>query len=166
MILYGLLMVLHVLASVALVIAVLLQAGRGGGLASTFGGGGAQQMFGGRGAGDFLTKSTQILGGTFMATSLFLFLLSGTISGRGTSADDEIIDRFRQTTPLPAPQGGGLPGSAPGSLPPISTAPLGTPPSGDAGSSPAPSAGSTVPPAPAAPPPAESPQGQSSGSGP
>jgi preprotein translocase subunit SecG len=146
MILYGFLMVIHVLASIALIIAVLLQAGRGGGLAGTFGGGATQSMFGGRGAGDFLTKSTQILGATFMATSLSLFLLSGVL--KGGSSDDAVLEKFRDRgTGAPVP---GTPGSVPGALPPISGAPLGTTPAPGSlpETSPAGSAsGSSTPPA-------------------
>jgi preprotein translocase subunit SecG len=157
MILYGFLMVLHVIASIALIIAVLLQAGRGGGLAATFGGGATQSMFGGRGAGDFLTKATQILGGTFMATSLSLFLLGGTL--HGSNADDAILEQYRDRG-APATGQPGPPGTLPGgALPPISNAPLGTspatgatgapPPAGDTPGQPvSPASGSTSEPAP------------------
>jgi len=51
--------ILHVLISVALVFAILLQSGKGGGLASTFGGGGGTgAVFGGRGAASFLVRAT------------------------------------------------------------------------------------------------------------
>ena len=67
---YVLILVVHVLISLVLVVAVLLQAGKGGGLATAFGGGGAQSIFGGRGAATFLSKATVVLGGLFFLTSL------------------------------------------------------------------------------------------------
>jgi preprotein translocase subunit SecG len=75
-------LILHILVSLLLIGAVLLQSGRGGGLAGAFGGGGGNQtLFGGRGATTFLTKATWILGGAFMVTSLFLALTVGRQQG-------------------------------------------------------------------------------------
>jgi preprotein translocase subunit SecG len=74
-----LLLVFHVLFCIALIISVLLQSGKGGGLAAGLGGGtssAATQVFGGRGAGNFLSKSSVILATLFMLTSLTLAYLS------------------------------------------------------------------------------------------
>jgi preprotein translocase subunit SecG len=69
--------VVHVLICVALVLIVLLQAGKGGGLSGAFGGGAtAQTLFGGRGAATFLTKTTQWLAAGFMVMSILLAVLS------------------------------------------------------------------------------------------
>lgn len=79
---YALFLILHVVISVLLMVVVLLQSGRGGGLASAFGaGGGNQTLFGGRGATTFLTKATWILGAGFMVTSLLLAVLIGNRQG-------------------------------------------------------------------------------------
>ena len=69
------LLVVHILFCVLLVIAVLLQSGKGGGLAAGLGGGtasSATQVFGGRGAGNFLSRGTVIIASLFMITSLSL----------------------------------------------------------------------------------------------
>lgn len=59
--------VLHVLISIGLIFSVLLQSGKGGGLASTFGGAGAGgAVFGGRGAASFLVRSSVILASLFV----------------------------------------------------------------------------------------------------
>jgi len=59
-----------------LVVSVLLQSGKGGGLAGAFGGqGGAQTIFGGRGAATFLSKATTVLGALFLLTALLLALV-------------------------------------------------------------------------------------------
>jgi len=76
---YALVLGIHLLICVFLVLVVLLQAGKGGGLAGAFGvaGGAAQSLFGGRGAATFLGKATTVLGISFMVSSLLLALMSG-----------------------------------------------------------------------------------------
>ena len=68
--------VIHILISVALILTVLLQSGKGGGLAGAFGGGAAQTLFGGRGAATFLSKATTVAAIVFMLTSLGLAYLA------------------------------------------------------------------------------------------
>ncbi|HET9599014.1 MAG TPA: preprotein translocase subunit SecG [Anaeromyxobacteraceae bacterium] len=63
--------ILHILVCVVLILVILLQAGKGGGMGAAFGGGSAT-VFGGRGAGTFLGKVTAACAGIFMLTSLFL----------------------------------------------------------------------------------------------
>lgn len=70
-----LLTILHVAVSVFLILVVLLQAGRGGGMGAAFGGASAQ-MFGGRGAGNFLSRITAASAVLFMTTSLTLSYMS------------------------------------------------------------------------------------------
>ncbi len=79
-----LLNVIHVTVCFFLILVVLLQQGRGGGLGS-FGGGGAQ-VFGGRGAGNFMTRLTAICAAIFMLTSMSLAYLS--------SAGDRELKQF------------------------------------------------------------------------
>ncbi len=67
----SLLVTLHVIVSILLVGAILLQPGsKGGGLSATFGGGGANSAFGARGAAPFLAKLTYWLAAGFLMTSL------------------------------------------------------------------------------------------------
>jgi preprotein translocase subunit SecG len=77
---YSLFIVLHVFISICLILVVLMQSGKGGGVAGAFGGGGNQTVFGGRGATDFLGKATWGLGAGFMFTSLLLGILSSSRS--------------------------------------------------------------------------------------
>ena len=74
---------IHILVSLTLILVVLLQAGKGGGLAGAFGGGGGVgAVFGGQATGDFLTKATRYLAVGFMLTSLTLAMVSrGRIGG-------------------------------------------------------------------------------------
>lgn len=67
----GFLLSLHVIVSVLLIGAVLLQPGsKGGGLGATFGGGGANSAFGAQGSAPFLSKLTYWLAAGFMVTCL------------------------------------------------------------------------------------------------
>ena len=54
-----LLTVLHIFVSVVLILSILLQSGKGGGMGAALGGASAQ-VFGGRGAGTFLSKFTTV----------------------------------------------------------------------------------------------------------
>ena len=69
-----LLSILHVFVCFFLILVVLLQQGRGGGLGAL--GGATAQVFGGRGAGNFMTRLTAICAAIFMATSISLAYLS------------------------------------------------------------------------------------------
>ncbi len=72
---YGFLMSIHVAACVLLILVVLLQAGRGAGLA-VFGGGGSDALFTAPTTTGFMKQLTAVLAGTFAFTSLFLALMS------------------------------------------------------------------------------------------
>lgn len=70
-----LLKIIHIVASIFLVLVVLLQSGRGGGMGAAFGGA-SGQIFGGRGAGSFLTRLTSGSAIVFFLTSLTLSMIS------------------------------------------------------------------------------------------
>lgn len=72
---YTVVLVLHIIVSTFLVAIILLQAGRGGGLAQTFGGGGATTIFGQK-ASVFLTRATSVSAILFLCTSLLLGVIS------------------------------------------------------------------------------------------
>jgi preprotein translocase subunit SecG len=67
--------ILYVFVCVFLILVVLLQAGRGGGMGTAFGGS-SQSVFGGAGAGNFLTRLTVIMAAMFMLLSASLAYLS------------------------------------------------------------------------------------------
>ena len=73
--LHGLILIVHLFVCFVLIAVILLQAGRGGGLADTFGSGAAQSLFGTRGTA-FLTRATTACAVIFMSTSLLLAVLS------------------------------------------------------------------------------------------
>lgn len=80
--------ILHVFVCFFLILVVLLQQGRGGGMGAGLGGATAQ-VFGGRGAGNFMTRLTAICAVIFMGTSVSLAYLS--------SAGDRELREFEDT---------------------------------------------------------------------
>lgn len=70
--------VLHVVACLFLVLVVLLQPGKSGGMGA-LAGAAAQQVFGGRGAGNFLTKTTWVTASVFFVTSITLAYFSSSV---------------------------------------------------------------------------------------
>ena len=81
--------VLHILVCFFLVLVVLIQPGKSGGLGAAFGGAGATQVFGGRGAGNFLSRTTWICAGLFFVTSMTLAYIS-------SSTDDSLSRRAKE----------------------------------------------------------------------
>ncbi len=73
----GILLFLFVTVCFGLILVILLQSSKGGGLAGAFGGGGGTgAVFGGRGAGNFLTKLTGGLACAFLGIALLLSFLN------------------------------------------------------------------------------------------
>lgn len=112
------LIVLLVLDSLLLMAAVLLQAGKGGGMAASFGGvtSSADAILGTRQAGNLLTKISWWTGGIFLALA---FLLSVTSATR--SAPRSILD---QTFTQPAPTSTAPATTAPATQPNTNVLPI------------------------------------------
>ncbi|MFH1847662.1 MAG: preprotein translocase subunit SecG [Candidatus Omnitrophota bacterium] len=72
---YAFLIIVHVIASLILIMVILLQAGRGGGLSETFGSS-VTQSFLGTSATKFLQKATAVSAIVFLLTCLSLAALS------------------------------------------------------------------------------------------
>ncbi len=68
--------ILHILVCVFLMLTVLLQSGKGGGMGAAFGGGNAATVFGGSGASSFLRRLTAGAATVFMLTSMVLAFLA------------------------------------------------------------------------------------------
>lgn len=95
------LLTLLIIDSVILIAAVLLQAGKGGGLAASFGGvtSSADAILGTRQAGNLLTKISWWTGGIFLALSFML-----TLTGSRRTAPRSILDQtFTQPAAPTAP---------------------------------------------------------------
>jgi preprotein translocase subunit SecG len=67
--------VVHILVCLFLILVVLLQQSKGGGLGGALGGS-ATQVFGGRGSANFMTRLTGVMAALFMITSMTLAYMS------------------------------------------------------------------------------------------
>ena len=70
---YGFILVIHVCVAIFLIVVILIQRGRGGGLVESFSG--VESMFGTR-TSQFLTRATTVLATVFLFTSISLALLA------------------------------------------------------------------------------------------
>lgn len=119
---YTFLLVLLVLDAIILGVAVLLQAGKGGGLAASFGGvsSSSDSFLGTRQAGNILTKASWWCGGLFIALAFILQIMS-----TRTRTPTSILDRALSAPTAPA-----------AGLPPAGTTPQSAVPLQDASPSP------------------------------
>lgn len=125
--LYGFLFSLLVLDAVVLGAAILMQSGKGGGMAASFGGASSStdSLMGVRQAGNFLTAASWWAGGIFLALSFILSMMS-----TRNRLPDSVLDQPVQTAPAPAT-------TAPSALP-LDSAPVTTAPSSAVPVTPAP----------------------------
>ncbi|MBM2839680.1 MAG: preprotein translocase subunit SecG [Bacteroidetes bacterium] len=103
------LITVEIIVSILLIVAVLMQSSKGGGLAGTFGGGQVGMMFGVRRTTDFLTRATQVLAIIFGALALIIniaFLPRGGGSGESVIQGQGGSTQQQQSNapPLPPPQ--------------------------------------------------------------
>ena len=91
--------VLHIMACAFLILVILIQPGKSGGLGA-LGGGGAQQVFGGSGAGNFLTKTTWATAGIFFFTSIALAYLSSSTDESMRKHSQALQKQREQNAPL------------------------------------------------------------------
>jgi len=95
------LIIIHVVASLALILIVLLQTGKGADIGAAFGAGASQTIFGSQGAGTFLGKLTAIAAIIFMLTSLGLNLLSSNRIGGGSVMEGVSTPAQQEAPALP-----------------------------------------------------------------
>jgi preprotein translocase subunit SecG len=102
--------VLHVIVCLVVMLVVLIQPGKSGGLGAALGGAGAQQIFGGRGAGNFLSRTTWIAASVFFVTSITLAYIS-------TSTGDSLQNLAKARAARKAESG------VPAGIPPVDAKP-------------------------------------------
>ena len=151
---FTLLLVLLILDSIVLVTAILLQAGKGTGLAATFGGvsSSSDSLLGTRQAGNLLTKTSWWGGALFLLLSLVLSIASTNRRAPRSVLDQAFTQPVSPAPATPAPAGGaagsgaaGIPLTpAPSTTAPATSAPATTAPAGQ--SAPAPAAPATTTP--------------------
>jgi len=103
------LLIVHIVIAVALIfIVVVMQRSEGGGLGIGGGGGGGMGNFmTGRSTANLLTRTTAVLAGLFMVSSLVLTIME---NNQSRSSADSLVDQLRQVgtptgeAPAPAPE--------------------------------------------------------------
>ena len=97
----------HVFVCLFLVVVVLMQQGKGGGLQAAFGGSGSDAAFGARSSATVLTRATTVLGALFMVGSMTLAIMGQ----RGESSLLSGVDGpgFQPQAPVSAPADAGAP---------------------------------------------------------
>ena len=102
---YTILVVLHVLVSIALIGLVLIQHGKGADAGAAFGSGASGTVFGARGSANFLTRVTAWLAAAFFILSLALAYI---VHGRSNS--ESVVEGL--AAPVAAPAAVQLPADA------------------------------------------------------
>src|SRR5688572_22468735 len=97
------LIVLHVIVCFMVMLVVLIQPGKSGGLGAALGGAGAQQIFGGRGAGNFLSRTTWIAASVFFLTSITLAYISTSTGDSLKEVSEAARARDSQSAPAEPP---------------------------------------------------------------
>ena len=98
---FSFLITLEIIVSILLVIVVLMQASKGGGLAGSFGGATMGTMFGVRRTADFLSKATTVLAGIFIGLCLLINLFF--LPNKGSSKESIIQQSGGVQQGLPPP---------------------------------------------------------------
>lgn len=115
-----LIVIVHILVSLALIVLVLLQQGKGAEAGAAFGSGASATVFGARGSSSFLSRATAVLAAIFFATSLSLAYFSGKMAVRTSVTETPVsapsTPAVQKHAPAPAATGGKR---APNDLPPL-----------------------------------------------
>ena len=104
------LLVIHVLLSLAIIGLVLLQRGKGAEAGAALGGGASASVFGARGAANFLSRSTAVLATAFFISSLTLAYLASqreaptSVTETVTEKAAPSVEDVPAATPAPAGQ--------------------------------------------------------------
>ena len=99
---FAFLLIVQILVASALIAVILMQRSEGGGLGV---GGSSSGFMTARGAADFLTRSTSVLGGTFIVLSIVMAAIAGVSRGPvkiDTSLAGKTSAPMQQSQPAPA----------------------------------------------------------------
>src|SRR4051794_8088541 len=108
--LFWITLVLFMTVCLFMILLVLIQKGRGGGLASAFGGGGGNTAFGTK-TGDVLTWATSIVFGVFLLLGVAMNLISNNLNdSRGGSQTVVVNGGNAPSAPAGGPGGPIIPG--------------------------------------------------------
>jgi len=98
---YTIAIIIEVIIGILLMISVLMQSSKGGGLAGSFGGANIGTVFGVRRTSDFLTKLTQWLAGIFI---IFALVINLWLLPRGEQKQESVIQSGPPPAALPPTQ--------------------------------------------------------------
>jgi preprotein translocase subunit SecG len=129
--------IIFVIVALMMILSILLQAGKGGGLGTALGGGASQGVFGSGGGADFMSKLTQGFAATFMISAMYLayasahagseFLEESDEGAAGLLDEDAEINYERlgpRAQELPSPEEGkAMQAKAAALVPPLTEAP-------------------------------------------
>ncbi|MCM8803712.1 MAG: preprotein translocase subunit SecG [Candidatus Omnitrophica bacterium] len=96
---YILLLIFHILVSIFLVMAVLIQSGKGSSMANIFGGGGMETVFGAE-TPAIMNRITAFLAIMFIITSLLLAIIPGKLTTRSILKEE--LNKPKKVLPLPS----------------------------------------------------------------
>lgn len=91
---------IEIILAILIIIAVLMQSSKGGGLAGSFGGAQMGTVFGVRRTADFLSKLTSVLAAIFITLSLVINMFFLPSKSKPT---ESVIQRGTSTVPPPLP---------------------------------------------------------------
>lgn len=115
--LYNILLIVQLIASLGIIGLVLMQHGKGADAGAAFGGGASGSVFGSKGSGNFLSRATAILATIFFVNSLVLAWLVAHPEGEARSVVESAVTSTSQSADKAIP-------SAPSDVPvPVGTAP-------------------------------------------
>lgn len=95
---YGLLIISYLIIALAIIVLVLIQRGKGADMGSSFGAGASATLFGSSGSGNFLTRTTTLLGILFFVISIVLSNLGSRAHITSTGEFDNLEDNAPVTT--------------------------------------------------------------------
>ncbi len=88
--LYNILLILQIIVSVAMIVLILMQHGKGADAGAAFGSGASGTVFGSRGSGNFLSRTTAMLAAVFFLNSLGLAWLVSNRSVESSSIMNQV----------------------------------------------------------------------------
>ena len=113
---YGILIALQLIISALMVVAILMQSSKGGGMAGIAGGALASSVFGGRATASFLSKATTILSALFMLNCVSMAVISANRES-SSSVTQQAVSQEQPVSPVP-----GVPASTGGEMEAMPTA--------------------------------------------
>ena len=116
--LYNILLIVQLIASLAIIALVLMQHGKGADAGAAFGGGASGSVFGSKGSGNFMSRTTAILATVFFVNSLILAWLVAHPEGAAPSVIESVtsapaaVESNSVPSDVPVPAGTTAPADA------------------------------------------------------